>query len=121
MKEKGNTAMPIFIVVSGPGRFSASRRKRHEEIVQKEKAPKMTVQETEGRRKRTRFLGLETRKHAKKSRLRNALFSRVLRNVATLLRAPSSTPTPKTPETQTMVWVFPPQKLRPRSEFLLSQ
>ena len=24
-----------------------------------------------------------------------------------LLRAPSSTPTPKTPETQTMVWVFP--------------
>ena len=35
------------------------------------------------------------------------------------LRAPSSTPTPKTPETQTMVWVFPPQKLRPWSEFLL--
>ena len=36
------------------------------------------------------------------------------------LRAPSSTPTPKTPETQTMVWVFSPQKLRPWSEFLLS-
>ena len=35
-------------------------------------------------------------------------------------RAPSSTPTPKTPQTQAMVWVFPPQKLRPWSEFLLS-
>ena len=39
---------------------------------------------------------------------------------ASQLRAPSSTPTPKTPETQTMVWVSPPRKLRPWSEFLLS-
>ena len=36
------------------------------------------------------------------------------------LRAPSSTPTPKTPQTRTMVCVVPPQKLRPWSEFLLS-
>ena len=36
------------------------------------------------------------------------------------LRVPSSTPTPKTRLTQTMVWVFPPRKLRPWSEFLPS-
>ena len=29
------------------------------------------------------------------------------------LRAPSSNPTPKMPQTRTMVWVFRPQKLRP--------
>ena len=34
-----------------------------------------------------------------------------------ILRAPSSTPTPTTPQTRTMVWVFQHQKLGPWSEF----
>ena len=49
-----------------------------------------------------------------------AMIKAFLPDIRPPLRAPSSTPTPKTPQTRTMVWVFPPQKLRPWSEFLLS-
>ena len=83
-----------------------------------------------GAAKRPEVRGVKNYPLTRKHRANNALCPSVI--VCYLLRilrlqhplerneSPLVYPTPKTPQTQTMVWVSPPQTLRPWSEFLLS-